>query len=442
VLYALGLAVAEAVNRGGSISVEEAEAALSIAAPSVQRALTAMNTVAILGALIPLADSAPHYYILLLSLASGLMLPSEAARMMHEVAGILEKYWVELGERAWPLIEAVNVYANLLRRHLMHFSDEEIESMKETMCSILEKLGGQLRVVAEAYALEAALEKGFEPCGGGEPMGKAKELLGELERIEREGPDGQAREWVVARSPVKLEDVRRCREKFEEVVRMLRGELAFSLARYAMNNDDLEAAKKFFEEAAETFRELEYWFNYLIDRSRATRCSLLRAGSLEEFKNESKMLEKIWMEAEEGEREGYWVPAVPVLEGKAAILAEYLVHLALEGRGEVSRLLSEEGWLFAHFPEVGVAAMLLLRILGAEVEEPEPREIAKALRGAGFEPAFRPVFNVLMGLQPIEYAEASCKKTRRQRPGSMPSRARSCAWRRSCCRSSEMRCFG
>jgi hypothetical protein len=413
VLYALGLAVAEAVNRGGSISVEEAEAALSIAVPTVQRAFTAENTAAILGALIPLADSAPHYYILLLSLASEPMrLPREVASAIHKVAGyLLKKHGVELRERAWPLAEAVNVYANLLIMHKKHFSRGERKSMRETMCSILEELEGQLRVVAEAYALWPAFVKGFEPCGGGEPVGKAKELLRKLERMEREEPDGQAREWVVARSPVRLEDTRLCRERFELMVKMLRGKLAYSLAAYAIINDDLEAAQEIFKEAVEIRREIEDWFDYLIARSMATRCSLLRARSLEDLKNESKILEEIWMEAEEREREGHWAPTVRVLEGKAFILAGHLVHLALEGRGEeVSRLLSEKGWLFAFRPEVGVAARLLLRILGAEVEEPEPREIAKTLEGEPFLPEFLPAFNVLMGLQPIEYAEESCKE--------------------------------
>jgi len=195
------------------------------------------------------------------------------------------------------------------------------------------------------------------------------------------------------------------------MVKRLRGALAHSLAIYAMDNDDLEAAKKFFEEAAETRRGLGDWFDYLAARSRATRCSMLQAGSLEDLKNGSKMFEEIWMEAEERVlREGSWAPTAPALEKKAAILAEYLVHLALEGRGEeVSRLLSEKGWLFTLFPEVGVATLLLLRILGAKVEEPEPWEIAKALEGEVV-PEFRPAFNVLMGSQPIEYAEESCKE--------------------------------
>jgi len=413
-LYALGLAVteAEAVNRGGSVSVGEAEAALFIATPTVQRVLMAENAKAILEALEPLADSAPHYYVHLLSAASELeLLPSEAADKIHKAASsLLEKLEAKSGERAWPLVEAVRVYANLLTKHGRHFSRGERESMRETMCGILEKLEGQLRVIAEAYALRATLEMGFEPCGGGEPVVKAKELLGELERMEGEEPDGQAREWVGVRSPVRLEDARRCREKFEKMVKMLRGVLASSLAEYALDNDDLEAAKRFFEEAAETHRGLGDRLNYLINRSMATRCSLLRARSLEDLKNESKMFEEIWMKAEEGEREEHWAPTVLVLETKAGILAEYLVHLALEGRREVSRLLSEEGWLFALFPEAGVATRLLLRILGVEVEEPEPWEIAEALEGAMFPPVFRPAFNVLMGLQPIECAEESCKK--------------------------------
>ena len=294
----------------------------------------------------------PHYYVHLLAAASELnRLPREAAHAIHKAANsLLKEYRVKPGRCAWPLVEAVNVYANLLTKHWMHFSKGERESMRETMCSILEELEGQLRVVAEAYALEAALATGFEPCGAGEPVGRAKELLGELERMEREEPDEQAREWVVACSLVRPEDARGRCEKFEVLVKKLRGVLASSLAKYAKENDDLEAAKRFFEEAAETSRRLGDWFDYLIDRSRVTRCSLLRAGSLEDLKNESKMLEEIWMEAEERVREEHWAPTVLDLKGKAFILAEYLVHLALEGRREeVLRLLGEKGWLLGYY---------------------------------------------------------------------------------------------
>jgi hypothetical protein len=79
-------------------------------------------------------------------------------------------------------------------------------------------------------------------------------------------------------------------------------------------------------------------------------------------------------------------------------LAEYLVSLALEGRGdEVSKLLDEEGLLLRRFPHVGVAVRLLLGHLGVQIEKPEAREVAKALRGY-IEQAFRPAFNFLMDL--------------------------------------------
>jgi hypothetical protein len=123
---------------------------------------------------------------------------------------------------------------------------------------------------------------------------------------------------------------------------------------------------------------------------------VLKAGSLEELKERAKIFGSLWSEAKKLEKEA--TALLAYLRNEALALAEYLVSLALEGRmGEVSKLLEEEGRLLRLFPDVGVAVRLLLERLGVKVEKPKAQEIAEALRG-GIEQAFRPAFNLLMGL--------------------------------------------
>jgi hypothetical protein len=390
-LYALGLAlsVAEAKGLGEEVEVWEAEAALNVAAATVQRVSRAECAAAVLKAFKPLGELAPHYHVKLASAASELSeLDEDAVReIAGAVDGALQNHGEELEERAWLLVEAVHVYSNLLAKHAKYFREEDWELMRGRMCELLEKLEGQLRVIAEAFALRAALRRGLEPCGGGGAASKAVELLEKLEGMEGEEPSGQAVEWA--------EEQVFKPEEFKLVVKDVRGALAYALAKYMRNNDDLEAAEELFESSAALCRELENWENYLAARSLAARCSVLKAGSLEELKERAKISGSLWSEAKGRERA---IVSLMYLEKEAFVLAEYLVSLALEGRGdEVSKLLDEEGLLLGRFPDVGVAVRLLLERLGVEVEKPKAQEIAEALRN-DIEQVFRPAFNLLMGL--------------------------------------------
>ena len=228
----------------------------------------------------------------------------------------------------------------------------------------------------------------MEPCGGGEAASKAVELLEKLERVEGEEPSGPAVEWARVRA---LKP-----ERFKLLVKDVRGVLAYALASYTMANDDLEAAERLFESAAVIARERGSWEGYLAARSRAARCSVLKAGSLGELRERAKTFASLWSKEKEHERE---VKSPLVYFNKEAVaLAEYLVSLALEGRvDEVSRLLEEEGWLLRRFPHVGVAARLLLERLGVNVGKPEAQEVAEALRSY-IRQGLRPAFNLLMGL--------------------------------------------
>jgi hypothetical protein len=80
--------------------------------------------------------------------------------------------------------------------------------------------------------------------------------------------------------------------------------------------------------------------------------------------------------------------------------------------GEVSELLEREGWLLRRFPDMDVAVRLLLKRLEVNVEKPRELEVAEALRG-DIEQAFRPAFNLLMGLPvgvPDECSELKAKE--------------------------------
>jgi hypothetical protein len=405
-LYALGLAlsVAEAMRLGEEVEVREAEAALDAAAAAVQRVSRAECVAAVLKAFKPLGELAPHYHVELASAASELSeLDEDAVREIADaVDGALQKHGEELEGKAWPLVEAVNAYSNLLTKHAGYFRGE-LELMRGRMCELLEKLEGQLRAIAEAYALLAALERSLEPCGGGGAASRAVELLEKLERVEGEEPSGQAVEWA--------EELAFKPEKFKRAVKEIRGALAYVLARYTMNIDDLDAAEKRFESSAVIARELESW-NYLAARSLAACCSVLKAGSLEELRERAKIFGSLWSEAKEREKA---IASLMYLEKEATILAEYLVSLALEGRmDEFSKLLDEEGWLLRLFPHVGVAVRLLLKRLGVEVEKPKAQEIAEALRN-DIKQVYRPAFNLLMGF-PVDVL-SSCSELKAEEKG-------------------------
>jgi hypothetical protein len=382
VLYGLGLAlaVAGAVELGNKVETGEAEVALSTTVTAVKHVFIAELATAILYFFRELGELAPHYYVQLVSAASELReLERGAAREMAVLLEeVVEKHWKELKVRGWPPVEAVRAYSDLLTTHRMHFSEEEMERLRERMCKLLEELEGQLRDIAEVYALMPALEEGMKPCSGADPAGRAEELLKRLREREREEPSGQAAEWAAARA---------FKPEFKLLVKEQRGTLTYSLARYKMKNDDLEAARKLFTVSAEIARELEDWGNYLASRSLAVRCNVLGAGSLEELRRRVGAFEDLWSEAKE-----HRTLEIGYLVNEFAALAGYLVSLALEGRvDEGSELLEREGLLLELLPDWDVAVRLLLELLEVGVGKPEAREVATALRNH-IPTELRPIF--------------------------------------------------
>jgi hypothetical protein len=195
-----------------------AEVALHAAAFAVQQVSRVECITAILDSFRRLGELAPHYYVLLVSAASELAkLERRAAREMADfLEGALERE--ELKGKRWPLVEAVRAYSNLLTKHRGHFQGEE-GRLQGTMCKLLEELEGQLRDIAEAYALMPALEEGLKPYSITDPAGRAEELLKRLERMEELSE--QAAEWAALRAFKPVE--------FKLLVKGLRGSLIFSI---------------------------------------------------------------------------------------------------------------------------------------------------------------------------------------------------------------------
>ena len=396
--YALGLAltVAEAVVLGEKVDVWEVEAALFAATVAVQEVCVLESIAAVLEIFKPLGELVPHCHVMLASVAS--KSPEQFEETTREIADAVDEalrtHREELERRGWPLVSAINAYSNLIANYREHFLRTELKRMSENICELLGKLDGQLRVIAEAYALRAALEGGLEPCSGGEAVSKAIELLRELERIEKEEPSGQAIEWA--------REWTFKPEGFKLAVKDAKGSLVYALAKYMLVNDDLEAAGEYFKNAALIFEELKDWENFLTARWLAARCYVLKAGSLDEMIEHAKIFTNIWSETREKERStGIY------FEDKVFISAEYLISQAFEGRmNEVYKELLKDEW----FVDEDVAVKLLLKQLGIKVEKPKAQDIALALREHTVR-VFQPALNFLIGLPENvsdEYNECAC----------------------------------
>jgi hypothetical protein len=393
-LYALGLAlaVAKAVRHGKAVEAWEAEAALSAAAGALGVSSPARVTL-LLKAFKPLRRLAPHCYVALVAQASRLVPDCRAA---YEALAALEETLREHGEelraRAWPLVEAVSALSNLVIGQRWCFLSIQ-EPMVARMYALLRGLGGELRVMAEVAALAAALEAGLRPPGV-DLRNRAEELLAELERMEEGEPSREVADWAetLAFEPVELR---------RRVVRALRRELTFALAKRLVFDGDLDAAAKRFAKAVLIVTGPETWFwDLLRVLSWVARCSVLKAGSVSELASEAKGFEDAW-EKTEGLR------FVATHFDVAMHLAEYLAYLALAGRGgEASKLLEEEQPLLRSLPCGGVELKLLLKALEVEVGELTLPEVAAALSEHVDDP-LRPAFRALAGL--AKDAEEECK---------------------------------
>jgi tetratricopeptide (TPR) repeat protein len=383
--YALGLA---ALAAGAEVDEEAADLLLYAVPYAVQEVIHPATVLPVLAALRPLGEKAPHRYVDVLATASELILLKPGTVWYIYVA--LQQLRIRLLEtrRIWPLVNAVIVYSNLLRKHPAHIEDHQVDAVAD-MC----RLYGEVRkrnaaaapgsglsahrlfdAVARAYVLAVALERDGlarhvqRHCGLGDIIKEAEAVrsvldeaaahLDELRKIMES--DADFAEWVTARDVTG--DV-------GEVVETVRSWLTYELALYKLDHaidekgeldeKKLEEVAKEFEKAAEMSRKLD-WRNYFTARSFVVRARVLAARSWEELLEKAKGFWELWREAEE-----YRKPTAIYLAKAAGTLGECLIYLAASGNKErAEKLLKEWRQLLDHRPEVSVVTRLMLRLFG------------------------------------------------------------------------------
>jgi hypothetical protein len=128
-------------------------------------------------------------------------------------------------------------------------------------------------------------------------------------------------------------------EIVKKVILEITSFLKQALARYRLNNDELDEAAKLFNEAAKEDREIGDYEGYLINRGWALRAKAIEGPSVggnlvDEFK-------QLYEETFSKEHFEYTARYLSIASG---ILGSYLVSLALTGDDKKINKLLEEHW--------------------------------------------------------------------------------------------------
>jgi KaiC/GvpD/RAD55 family RecA-like ATPase len=428
--YALGLA---ALVSGSEVDGETADMLLYIASVVTRWVFQPVTALPILAALRPLGEKAPHKYVATLVAASQLKtLDPETVWYIYDALQQFKDRLLE-GGRIWPLVEAIDAYSNLLRKHLIHIEDRWEEAVAN-MCSLYYEVkkryttglnGGfsaqrLLDTVAGAYVVAVALNSDNlaqlmqRHCGLSDIVKEAEAVRSvldeaathpeELRKIMEN--DADFKEWVTTRSPIG--DAGR-------MAKMLTSWFMHELAHYKLvhainergelDEKKLKEAAEDLEKAAEIDEKLERWSDYLASRSLALRTRILASKSWEEFHKTAESFQKLWEETEE-----HLDPSAEYLVTAVDPLGEYLVYLAAFGDKErAEKLLKEWQWLLDYVPEASVITRLMLRLFsmgeGAKLEEVvdvfEPH----------LSPEFRPALLMLAGRLQRDEAFEECAKS-------------------------------
>jgi len=367
--YGLGLAsiIANAARLGNVVKPSDADIALDIASFAIKSVASPDLIESVLGDLEPLYGKAPHRYLELLALASEMEnLDSDIVRYIFDKLNeILDNYGDVVRGYAWSLVYVIYAYANLLRKHFVHFNSEEVGDMIGRVVDLLNELGrfkSSLGVIAWAYALTPALRHEdmrelMEEKLGIDVVGKASEVLEELndkkKRVQKLMRDEEFMSYI--ESMFVKADEEAVKKEIHEAASLLKNELAI----YRLDNDELDEAKKLFKEAAEERREIGDYENYLVARSWALRVETIE-GSLvgEKFVNEFRLL------YEETFNEETFEHTASYLSTASGTLGEYLVSLALTGNYEMINELPEEHlWVLNANKQSSVLTRLTLNAL-------------------------------------------------------------------------------
>jgi hypothetical protein len=428
--YALGLA---ALVSGSEVDGETADILLYIASVVTRWVFQPAAVLPILAALRPMGEKAPHRYVATLAAASQLKtLDPETVWYIYDALQQFKDRLLE-GGRIWPLVEAIDAYSNLLRKHLIHIEDRWEEAVAN-MCSLYHEVKKRyttgpnsgfsaqrlLDTVAGAYVVAVALNSDNlaqlmqRHCGLSDIVKEAEAVRSvldeaathpeELRKIMEN--DADFKEWVTTRSPIG--DAGR-------MAKMLTSWFMHELAHYKLvhainergelDEKKLKETAEDFEKAAEIDEKLEQWSDYLASRSLALRTRILAAKSWEEFHKTAESFQKLWEETEE-----HLDPSAEYLVTAVGTLGEYLVYLAAFGDKErAEKLLKEWQWLLDYVPEASVITRLMLRLFsvgeGAKLEEVmdvfEPH----------LSPEFRPALLMLAGRLQRDEAFEECAKS-------------------------------
>jgi hypothetical protein len=463
ILYALGLT---ALAAGAEVDEKTADLLLYAASFAVQEVADPEAVLPVLAALSPLGEKAPHRYVVALAAASELeTLNRKTVLYIYDVLEQL-KDRLSKAERLWPLVEAVDAYSNLLRKHLIHiinrwkdptYALNFLGQAVVEMCSLYGRVksdravapnGGflvqhLLETAARASVLAVALENdGLAPlvqryCNFGDIEKEAEAVRKTLEEAAAHPDelrkiavsDADFSGWISTRS-VKGDAWR----AIENLRTWFTGEIAHYKLRHALNErgdldqEKLKQAAKDFEDAAKIasssghpvsqgeeilFKDLEQWINYLVSSYWALRAYILAAKSCEEFlrsaeglqtPKKTKSFPELWDEASKN-----IIPTAEYLATTADIFGGYLVCLAASGRKkEIEELLKKWRWLLYYSPEVSVATRLMLKLFGVG-EGAKLYEIVYTFWPRPLQ-EYRPALWLLAGLLQKDKALEICKQ--------------------------------
>jgi len=430
VIYALGLVTLAA---GAEVDEKTADLLLYTASAAVQRVTHPVAVLPVLAALRPLGEKAPHKYVVALAAASELeTLDHETVEYIYDALQQLRGRLIE-AERRWPLVEAVRVYSNLVRKHLMR-----IKHLQKNAVANMCQLYGEVRkrnaavapesglsahclfdAIARACVLAVALESDDlvrhvrKHCGLGDLEREAETVRNvlddaaahpeELRKIMEN--DADFAEWVTARNVTGDAGL---------LIEDLRAWLTYELASYKLDHaidekgeldaEKLEEVAKEFEKAAEISRKLKLWENYLTARGWALRIRVLAAKSWEELLERAKGFWELW-----GEAEKYPEPTTVYFKAANLTLGQCLVYLAVSGnKAETVKLLKEWRWLLDYDPEVSVVTRLMLKLFGVG-EGARLKDVGDVF-GPRLPPEFWPTLLMLTGRLQKEEALELCKK--------------------------------
>jgi tetratricopeptide (TPR) repeat protein len=377
--YGLGLAsiIANAARLGKVVKPGDADIALRIASFTIKSVALPILIKPVLDALEPFRDKAPHRYLDLLAVASGMVNldPITVRYIFAKLNEILDNYGDVVRGYAWPLVYAIHAYVVLLRAHIGYFNRKEIGDVVGRVVDLLKELGKfktSLGVIAWAVALAPALEHGYvvrrliEEKLGIDALVKVNEVLEKLndmrERVQELMRDEEFMGYIESRF-VKA-DEKAVKIEILDTASLLKQ----ALAHYRFDNNELDEAEELFNEAAEERREIGDYQNYLAARGWALRVEAIK-GSLvgDEL---TKLVDGFRRLYEETFNKKAFMRTAMYLSMASATLSNYLVSLALKGDHEtINKLLEEHLWVLNADKEVSVLTRLTLNaLLGHRVE--------------------------------------------------------------------------